>query len=178
MPTAASSDHAAVLAEALAAVAPGHFRADADGKGVLTAWFTLDHSAHLLAVAALLRGMRARLATITALAPRGAPPGEHLLAYHFDLGGDLLTVSVTMTTGAAIQSLVPLFRNADWNEREIAEMYGIAIEGQPNPRRLFLDESVGDGPLERLIPFSTLANAASTKALWEILLAARAGDQP
>ncbi|MCR6629132.1 MAG: NADH-quinone oxidoreductase subunit C [Magnetospirillum sp.] len=177
--SAPTTDQGTVLAEALNAVAPGRFRADRDARGVLTAWFALDDKDDLPPVAALLRSLGARLITITALSPHRAPPGgEHALAYHFDLGGDLLTVTVTVPPGGAVKSLVPLFPAADWNEREFAELYGIALEGHPNPRRLFVDESVDGAALDRLIPFSTLANAASTKTLWETLLAAKGEDTP
>lgn len=168
-----------VLAEALAAIAPGSFRAGCDAKGVLTAWFTLDEASDLPAVAALLRGMRARLLTVTALTPHRAPPGgAHMLAYHFDLDGDVLTLTLAVPAGGSVPSLVPLFANADWNEREFAELYGIGLEGHPGPRRLFVDESLGEAAFDRLIPFSTLANAASTTALWETLLTAKREDTP
>lgn len=172
-------DHSAILADALTAIASGRFRSERDAKGNLNAWFALDDKIDLPAVAALLRGMCARLVTITALSShRAATDGDHALAYHFDLDGELLTVTITVPSGGSVPSLVPLFRNADWNEREFAELYSIGLEGHPNPRRLFLDESLGEAAFDRLIPFSTLANAASTKALWEALLTAKEEDKP
>jgi hypothetical protein len=57
------------------------------------------------------------------------------------------------------------------------ELYGMVFSGHPNPRRLFLDKSIDPAVLERLIPFSTLANAASTQELWsKITAAAKAGE--
>ena len=95
--------------------------------------------------------------------------------YHFVLGGDFLTVIVYLPAGGSIGSLTPLFRSADWPEREIMEMYSIVIRDHPDPRRLFLDPAIDTAALERLIPFSTLVNAASTKALWDKVLAAKGG---
>jgi len=95
--------------------------------------------------------------------------------YHFDLGGDTLTVIAYLPTGGSIASLTPFFRTADWPEREIMEMYSIVIRDHPDPRRLFLDPAIDTAALERLIPFSTLVNAASTKALWDKVLAAKGG---
>ena len=43
--------------------------------------------------------------------------------YHFDLGGDTLTVIAYVPQGGSIASLTPLFRNADWHEREMMELY-------------------------------------------------------
>ena len=95
--------------------------------------------------------------------------------YHFVLGGDFLTVTAYVASGGSIPSLTPFFRSADWPEREIMENYSIVIRNHPNPRRLFLDPSIDAAALERLIPYSTLVNAASTKALWDKVLAAKGG---
>lgn len=93
--------------------------------------------------------------------------------YHFDLGGDTLTVIAYVPQGGSIASLTPLFRNADWHEREMMELYAVKVTDHPDPRRLFLDASVDGAVLERLIPFSTLVNAASTKGLWERIVAGK-----
>lgn len=92
--------------------------------------------------------------------------------YHFDIAGDALTIIAYVPQGGSIASLTPLFRNADWHEREMMELYAVKVTDHPDPRRLFLDASVDGAVLERLIPFSTLVNAASTKGLWERLTAA------
>ncbi len=97
------------------------------------------------------------------------------LDYHFVLGGDFLTVIAYVPAGGSIPSLTPLFRAADWPEREIMENYSIIVRDHPNPTRLFIDPSIDAAVLERLIPFSTLVNAASTKALWDKVLAAKGG---
>lgn len=96
--------------------------------------------------------------------------------YHFDLAGDTLTVIAYVPQGGSIASLTPLFRNADWHEREMMELYAVVVTGHPDPRRLFLDASVDGAVLERLIPFSTLVNAASTKGLWERIVAGQKGS--
>ncbi|EJW10680.1 Carbon monoxide-induced hydrogenase NuoC-like protein CooU [Rhodovulum sp. PH10] len=97
------------------------------------------------------------------------------LAYHFDLGGDTLTVIAFLPAGGSVASLTPLFRTADWNERELMECYAITVRNHPDPRRLFLDPATDPAVLERLIPFSTLVNAASTKGLWEKIMSANTG---
>ena len=90
--------------------------------------------------------------------------------YHFDLRGDTITVIAYVPAGGSIASLTPYFRPADWPEREIMEMYSIAIPDHPDPRRLFIDPSIDTAVLERLIPYSVLVNASSTKALWDKVL--------
>jgi hypothetical protein len=100
----------------------------------------------------------------------------HEIAYHFDLDGDTLTVIVLLPSEKAeIESLAPLFRNAEWPEREFMETYAIRVLGHPNPQRLFVDESIDPAVLERLIPFSVLANAATTKSLWERIISRKGG---
>jgi hypothetical protein len=64
-----------------------------------------------------------------------------------------------------------LFANADWPEREMAELYGIKLKGHPNPQRLFIDESLGEAVFDQYIPYSTMVNAATTKGLWEKVIA-------
>ena len=91
------------------------------------------------------------------------------------LGGDFLTVIAYAPAGGSIPSLTPCFRSADWPEREMMESYSLVVRGHPDPRRLFLDPSIDGAVLERLIPYSTLVNAASTKALWDKVLAAKEG---
>jgi hypothetical protein len=93
--------------------------------------------------------------------------------YHFVLGGDFLTVLAYIPHGGSIPSLTPLFRAAGWPERDMMEEYAIEVRDHPDPRRLFIDPAIDGAVLERLIPYSTLVNAASTKALWDKVLAAR-----
>jgi NADH:ubiquinone oxidoreductase subunit C len=95
------------------------------------------------------------------------------LAYHFDLGGDTLTLIVYVPAAGSVASLTRLFRTADWPERELMECYAIQVNDHPDPRRLFIDPSIDPAVLERLIPFSTLVNAASTKGLWEKVMTAK-----
>ncbi len=95
------------------------------------------------------------------------------LAYHFDLDGDTLTVFAFVPQGGEIDSLTPLFRTADWGEREMMELYDLHVRNHPDPRRLFIDPAIEPAVFERLIPYSTLVNASSTKGLWDKIAAAR-----
>ena len=58
-------------------------------------------------------------------------------------------VSVTMKTRlgpgvSACPSLVPVYRGADWMERECYDMFGIRFDGHPDLRRILLgDDWVG-----------------------------------
>ena len=170
---------------------------------VVTGWCGLANSEDLLPVGKLLLQLGARLAMVSALQPFAPEEEEeespddagdvaksekvapktfggtpidgksYELDYHFVLGGDFLTVIADVPAGGSIPSLTPLFRAADWPEREIMENYALIVRDHPDPRRLFLDPAIDAAVLERLIPFSTLVNAASTKSLWDKVLAAK-----
>ena len=92
--------------------------------------------------------------------------------YHFILADEAVNLIAHAPANGSLASLTPLFRPADWPEREIMELYGLTFTGHPDPRRLFLDNSIEPSVFERLIPFSTLVNAASTDDLWKKVHAA------
>ena len=186
------NDIEARLAEA--APAGIQYRAGPDDKGVITAWCTLANSDNLLSVGLLLKRMGARLSTITVYQPKAvavakpkegeepAPPPTFLggtpqdgktyeIDYHFDIDGDTLTVVAHVAAGGSIDSLTPLYRAADWPERELMELYALVVRDHPNPQRLFIDPSIDNAVFERLIPYSTLVNSAASKSIWEKIMA-------
>ena len=185
----------------LNSVAPSgvQFTRRTDAKGVSCAWGRLASKDELLPVATLLKAADARLSTITILQPKAPPAAAPVegqepvpptffggvaqdgktfeISYHFDLDGDTLTVVVYVPFGGEVDSLTPLFRCADWPERELMELYSVIVHAHPDPRRLFIDPSIDGAVLERLIPFSALVNSATTKGLWEQILA-QTGSKP
>ncbi len=190
------------LEQRLLAACPAgiQYRTVTDEKSVTTGWCTLADKEQLVTAAALLKALCARLMTITIFQPK-APPTPPVkegetppptptffgglvndgkafeVSYHFDVDGDVLTLTVHVPGGGDVESLTPLFRNADWPERELMEIYSIQVRNHPDPRRLFIDPRIDGAVLERLIPFSTMANSASTKGLWEKIMAQTAGSQ-
>jgi NADH:ubiquinone oxidoreductase subunit C len=180
----------------LAETAPAgiQYRATTDDKSVATAWCTLAGSDDLIPVVLLLKRLGARLSTITVYQPKAAvvpkpkegeaPPPlptffggtpqdgkTYEIDYHFDIDGDTLTVTAHVPAGGSIDSLTPLYRAADWPEREMMELYALVVRDHPNPQRLFIDPSIDNAVLERLIPYSTLVNSAASKGLWEKIMA-------
>lgn len=55
---------------------------------------------------------------------------------------------------ARIPSLYPLYKSANFMEREIFDMYGIVMEGHPDLRRILLYEEFQGHPLRKDYPIS------------------------
>ena len=59
-------------------------------------------------------------------------------------GSHVATWRVRLEVGEDIESLVPLFAGADWQEREQFDLVGVRFRGHPDLRRLMMpDEWVG-----------------------------------
>ncbi len=61
-----------------------------------------------------------------------------------------LSVELRTKLGAGqstVASLVPLFRGANWMERECFDMFGVAFAGHPDPRRILLADDWEGHPL-------------------------------
>ena len=139
-------------------------------------WVTLKSNAELPAAAALLAEHRARLCTVTALNKQLAEPIT-TLAYHFDVRGYTVTITVPLDPAEnSVPTITPWFRNADWNEREFAELFDVHVEGNTNPKRLFLDPEIDEGILNEVIPLSIMMNGACTKDMWERIM--EVNDEP
>lgn len=146
-----------------------------DAKGGVSGWYRLGNPEEILMVARALAGLEARLSMVSAYlvpSPQNATGRE--IAYHFDLDGSTLTLTLELPLeGARVPSLTQVYRNADWQEREFRELYDIEVLGHPNPGRLFVDRSLEPALFERLIPYSTFINGANGERLWREVQAAQ-----
>jgi NADH-quinone oxidoreductase subunit C len=52
----------------------------------------------------------------------------------------------------SIASLAALWKNANWLEREVFDMFGVRFEGHPDLRRLFLYDGFQGHPLRKDYP--------------------------
>jgi len=167
---------ASALSRGIGSETPVQWRLDR--KGVQTGWCRLPEPMDILPAAQALAELQGRLSMVTAYLTAAAKlRGVREIAYHFDLDGTTLTLTCELPLqGAQVPSITPIFRNADWNEREFMEIYDIQVTGHPDPRRLFLDASIEPAAFERLIPYSTFSNGANSKALWDKVMAGSPGE--
>ncbi|AFL68357.1 NADH-quinone oxidoreductase subunit C [Sulfurospirillum barnesii] len=124
-------------------------------------WCEIDDKNLLLSLAEILQTMNARVCMITAYQKGEA----HELVYHFDLDGMMLNVKLHIND-KSVPSITPLFKSADWTERELSEIYGIAILNHPNPKRLFLDEAIKEAVLSEYYSLSSAMSGKVSQALW------------
>ncbi len=144
-------------------------------------WFELSSPSVLPQAAEALKKAGARLSLISGYSRAAAPDAAEApmaACYHFVLDGIIYNLTATMTREEpAVPSIVAWFENADWHEREMMELVGVPIANQPNPNRLFLDDSLDPGELSKLVPLSVMMNGACTKDLWEHILADKEGGR-
>ena len=61
-----------------------------------------------------------------------------------------LRIKAGINDGQPVPSLVPIWRGADWLEREAYDMFGIVFDGHPNLRRMLLPDDWDEGfPLRK-----------------------------
>lgn len=146
--------------------AESRYSTDAWGNRFL--WCDVRPPERLTDVAELLAAAGARLCTVTALVREIYTNPVTFLAYHFDVHGCTVTITIQLDPADnTVDSITPWFANADWNEREFAELYDIRVRGNTNPKRLFLDPDIEEGILNEVIPLTVMMNGACTKDMWE-----------
>ena len=63
-----------------------------------------------------------------------------------------IRVKAFLKQGQAIETVEPLFRMADWSEREMYDMYGIVVNNHPNLKRILMPDDWTDHPLLKTYP--------------------------
>jgi NADH-quinone oxidoreductase subunit C len=80
-------------------------------------------------------------------------PGYLEAVYHlFSIAHKHGPVVIRMQTGRAnaqLQSLTPIWRSAELQEREIFDLYGIKFEGHPDLRRILMWDEFEDFPMRK-----------------------------
>ena len=63
-----------------------------------------------------------------------------------------LIVKARVAEGASIASLTPLWKSADWAERETYDMFGIDFAGHPELTRIYMPQDYEGWPMRRDFP--------------------------
>ncbi len=75
----------------------------------------------------------------------------HLLSYKHNLR---VRVRICTDESSPVPSVVSVFPSADWYEREIWDLYGVAFEGHPDLRRILTDYGFSGHPLRKDFPLT------------------------
>jgi NADH-quinone oxidoreductase subunit C len=73
------------------------------------------------------------------------------LLYRFP-EGCRIRIAVDLDEGEAVDSAVPIYRAADWAEREIFDMFGVVFTGHPDLRRVYMPDEFDGHPLRKDFP--------------------------
>lgn len=79
---------------------------------------------------------------------------EFEVVYHLrSMSGNLfMAVKTRVADGQSVASMTPLWKSADWQEREVYDMMGIPFENHPDLRRILLPEDYQWHPLRKGFP--------------------------
>ena len=76
------------------------------------------------------------------------------VVYHFYSHGKNARVRVKLfvSDGVGVPSLAPVWKTANWLEREVFDMYGVRFDGHPNLERILMWEGFNGHPLRKDFP--------------------------
>lgn len=69
-----------------------------------------------------------------------------------ETGERLIVKTYVNVPEPTLPSAVPLWKSANWLEREVFDMYGIRFEGHPDLRRILMPEEFSEFPLRKDYP--------------------------
>jgi len=93
------------------------------------------------------------LADLTAIDESPAEPRFEIVYNLYSLTSKArIRVKVRLAEGEEISTAVPVWRGADWAEREIFDMFGVKFTGHPDLRRILMADRWEGHPLRKDYP--------------------------
>lgn len=83
---------------------------------------------------------------------QGLPPADFTVVYQLlsiDRNADLRLKVALVGEYPKLRSIVPIYANANWYEREVWDMFGVVFEGHPHLRRILLPPTWEGHPLRK-----------------------------
>ena len=91
--------------------------------------------------------------------PSGARFTAVYRLYRFP-GAARARLAVDVGEGEGLPSAVPVYGAANWAEREAFDMFGVAFEGHPDLRRIYMPDEFDGHPLRKDFPLAGRPDAA------------------
>jgi len=85
----------------------------------------------------------------------GFPESDFTIVYHLTSFGRNIDIRVKVPLKGeypSIESINDIWKNANWYEREVFDMFGIRFEGHPNLRRILMSTTWNGHPLRKEYP--------------------------
>jgi NADH/F420H2 dehydrogenase subunit C len=83
--------------------------------------------------------------------------GRFAVVYHFysfEFGGRIRLKCFLPESDPRVDSLTPLWKTADWLEREVFDMFGVVFKNHPDLRRILMPEDSRHFPLRKDYPLT------------------------
>ncbi len=82
-------------------------------------------------------------------------------AHSFDRGNERVRLKVGVADGAACPTVSGVWETANWMEREVFDLFGIAFEGHPDLRRILTWDGFQGHPLRKDFPVEGIDTGAA-----------------